>query len=280
MIWLGYILAALAVIHMHKTYGQRVIAAAYDIHRKKQKYFLFLGKQDHLNHAEHFFKGMCVISFFFLALALTMGDYRFFFVSVGIYLYLPKGMLAWNKRQRIKQFERQLVFFISSISQALKAGHTIEHALEHLSQNSAAPLSYETQVVLKHMHLGHTFEKSFFELTQRMPIKDLTAVYQAMSISLKLGTSLAQVMDHIERNVKEKEKIRQKINTLTSQSKMQAWVIGMMPFLVLVSLEWIAPGYTEPLFQHRWGVWALIYGLTSITLGVLWIFKLTHKRYL
>lgn len=197
-----------------------------------------------------------------------------------LYMYLPFVVVWMIERKRMKLFQKQLLQFFPFVSSVLRSGHTLEKAIDQSCKNAQPPLSQEMGLVQKEMKLGNSFEDSLQNLLRRMPDPNLKMALSAITISRKMGSNLAEAIDHIAVKIQEKEKLKNEIKALTAQGKMQAIVTGLMPVVLIAGLNLVAPGYLSPLFTTTAGKIALMYCMISLVAGALWIYRITNKEYL
>jgi tight adherence protein B len=55
------------------------------------------------------------------------------------------------------------------------------------------------------------------------------------------GASLAELLERLCTNLRSRQQLERKIEVLTTQGKMQAWVMGALPAVLLVVLSQIDP---------------------------------------
>lgn len=237
------------------------------------KNFVFRENKKIRKHSYFFFVVGTVVSLLFRSWIL-------FFLVLGIFSIFPWVWIKIVEFLRQKQFQKQLLLFIPSLSSMLKSGHGLERALHELKHTSKNPMSEELGYVLKEIQLGIPLEESLEQLSKRFSSENMMMLIQAIIISRKLGTSLSEAIDHIAVNVLEKEKLRQQILSLTSQGKMQAWVACAMPFFMFAAVQLISPNYFKPLLTTTMGHIGIAYCFLSMSCGLFWIYKITHKEYL
>ncbi|MCB1197214.1 MAG: type II secretion system F family protein [Deltaproteobacteria bacterium] len=215
-----------------------------------------------------------------LMMSLLTQSIELFALSIFIFLYMPFAWIAWVQKKRLQAFQKQMLLFFPFLSSVLRSGHTLEKAIKQSCKNTRPPLSQEMEIVQKEMQLGHSFEEAISNLLKRMPDPSLTMALAAISVSRKMGASLAEAIDHIAIHIQQQAKLKSEIKALTAQGKMQAWVSSLMPLLLMVGLHLIAPGYISPLFYTNVGKIALLYCIVSMGLGGIWIYHIATKEYL
>jgi tight adherence protein B len=72
--------------------------------------------------------------------------------------------------------------------------------------------------------------------------------------------------------------MRLKIKALSAEGRMSAWFLSAMPFILFAVINVIAPSY----FGEVWGSPALLpavlYGLTSLLIGNIIIYRMVHFK--
>ena len=197
-----------------------------------------------------------------------------------VYLIFPTLWIRFVELVRKKKFDRQLILMIPMLSSMLRSGNGLEKSFSEIRNTIGSPMSEEIHFMLKEMQLGATIEESLEKLVQRFHSENLLTLVHAISISRKLGTSLSEAMDHISENVLQKEKLKSQLQSLTAQGKMQSYMAVAMPFMIGFALKFIAPNYFDPLFYTPIGKMAMAYSILSMTIGLIWIRKITTKEYL
>jgi len=179
------------------------------------------------------------LSLFFVLtpLVLTLGAiliYRNLFVGmiggvVGI--VLPNLLIKqWEKRRR-NIFLNQLLDSLMVLSGCLKAGLGILQAFEVLVEDTTGPISQEFSWVLKEVKMGMPLEESLRRLNKRMPSEELGLITNAILVSAVTGGNLTKVFNRITVTVRDNRKLKNNIQTLTLQGRMQGTIMSLMPFI-------------------------------------------------
>jgi tight adherence protein B len=190
----------------------------------------------------------------------------------------PYALLGYVKTRRKKLFEKQLAEALPQLSSILKAGHTFERALESLSRTSPNPLGQELQLVLKELQMGVSLSTSLDHLLSRFSFRDLEIVVRAVQMSRRVGTNLKEVFDRVGEMMRERAKARERLSALTAQGRMQAWIAIAMPVLLVVPLEWVSPGYLDPLWKTGTGRLVVLICALFLVVGGVWVHKISRAE--
>ena len=172
-------------------------------------------------------------------------------------LVAPKLLLWWLRKRRNEKFDRQLVEALSNMGNSLKAGFSLAQSFELLAQEMDNPMRQEMGLVVREMQVGVTMDEALGHLFERMPSKDLDLIITSISISREVGGDLTEIFDNIAKTIRERHRIEGKIKALSSQGKLQGFVICCIPPLMAIALSYIAPELIKPLYTTFAG-WALM----------------------
>jgi tight adherence protein B len=148
-------------------------------------------------------------------------------------------------RKRQQRFDWQLPELLLSLSGALRAGSGLSVALKHIVQQASPPLSQEFGLVLREQRMGVELPEALDHLYQRMPSESVELVTTMLIFGTRSGASLADLLERICTNLRACQHLERKIDVMTTQGKMQAWVMGALPVVLLLVL-----GQIDPLSMH------------------------------
>jgi tight adherence protein B len=116
-----------------------------------------------------------------------------------------------------------------------------------------APLKQEFSLVLREQRLGLPLEQSLANLARRMPTQSCILVVSAMRIATETGGGLAETLERTAQTVRSRLQAEGKIGALTAQGKLQAWVVGMLPLLLMLILDRMEPEAMALLWHSQLG---------------------------
>ena len=176
---------------------------------------------------------------------------------------LPRTLYAWMRKRRMRQFEEQLPDALMMLAGGMRAGIGLNAAIAQLVTETAGPLGQEFTLLLREQRLGLQLEQSLSNLARRVPTQTTTLVVSAMRIANETGGGLAETLERTAHTVRSRLQMEGKIGALTAQGKLQAWVVGALPILLMLVLNKMEPEAMSYLWHDRIG-WA-----TLAVLGVL-----------
>lgn len=190
-------------------------------------------------------------------------------------LVLPKYYIKNMSERRLKRFEEQLPDALLMVSGAMRAGASLNVALESMIKEQKPPLSQEFELMLREQRLGLDFDAAMVNMEKRNPVQDFSLVVAALRISREVGGNLAEILESLANTLREKATMEGKIRSLTAQGKMQGVIMSCLPLLMMAALNWIEPKAMGTMFTTLFGWITLSVIIVMITIGYLFIRKIT-----
>lgn len=190
-------------------------------------------------------------------------------------LILPKYYIKNLGVKRLKRFEEQLPDALLMVSGAMRAGASLNVALESMVKEQKPPLSQEFELMLREQRLGVDFDTALVNMEKRNPLQDFSLVVSGLRISREVGGNLAEILESLSTTLREKATMEGKIRSLTAQGKMQGIIMSCLPLLMMAALNWIEPVAMGAMFTTLFGWVTLTVILVMITIGYLFIRKIT-----
>ncbi|MEX2365986.1 MAG: type II secretion system F family protein, partial [Pseudohongiellaceae bacterium] len=198
-------------------------------------------------------------------------------LGLGILIALvviPATIYKIMRTKRLKRFEQQLPDGLLAISGAMRAGASLNVALENVVREQSPPLGQEFELFLREQRIGVEFEKSLTHMEKRLPIQDFLMLCSALRINREIGGNLAEILDTLADTLRKKQAMDSKIQSLTAQGRLQGIVMTGLPILLGILLNFLEPEAMSKLFDTTIGL--MVFGLCAVmlTLGYLWIRKI------
>lgn len=185
-------------------------------------------------------------------------------------LSLPTKVVLIMKERRKQKFNIQLVEALGSMSNAMRAGFSINQAFETVVQSGEKPIAQEFGVMLQQMRVGMNFYDALQSLDQRVGSDDLTLVVTAVDIARRTGGNLTEIFDKIGLTIRERMRIERRVQTLTAQGRLQGLIVASMPVVLGGAMTVLKPDMMMPFFRATSGM--ICVGITIALIAVGWFF--------
>ena len=100
-----------------------------------------------------------------------------------------------------------------------------------------------------------------------MDRQDVTMMVVAINILKETGGNIAETLSVISETIQSRQKVESKIKSLTAQGTMQAIIISLVPFVILLIMFFMNREYAELMLGTPLGWVALIIIMSMIITG-------------
>lgn len=247
-----------------------------------QKWFdeinvIFKGKGIPINAKEFF-----LIVFWIDIILLVMFQIVFGWLSGFIIIIAIKPVyylvLVTLKKRRRKRMIEQVPDVLELISSALKTGYSVIQTIDLVAKEDFEPLSEEFQQVYQAIRFGHSLEKALLDFESRVEIEEITALVDTIIITRETGGNLTSVIDRLLETLREKRQVKREIQSLTSQGRISATIVSILPFALFTVLFVINSEYMGLLFTHPIGLFLIGLSITMQVIGMIFMRRIINLK--
>ncbi len=210
-------------------------------------------------------------------LVMMYGLQQSFLVSAlagAFFGFTPLLYVIHQRSKRLGKFERQLPEALDLITRALRSGHAFSSALQMVGDEMPEPIAGEFHIVHDEVNFGVSLQQALMNLSERIPLTDLRYFIVSVLIQRDSGGNLTEVLGNLSRLIRERLKLLAKVKVLSSEGRLSAWVLGVMPFVLAVLMNFFNPDFMSPLWNDPIGISIIKSMLILMGLGVLILRKI------
>lgn len=221
----------------------------------------------------------------------ALGAGAFLLVFYGLHQSLPMSALVGSgcaalpllyvnhqRGRRLAKFERQLPDALDLITRALRAGHAFSAAMQMVGEEMAEPIAGEFRIVHDEVNFGVSLPQAMTNLSERIALTDLRYFIVSVLIQRDSGGNLTEVLGNLSRLIRERLKLMAKVRVLSSEGRLSAWVLGVMPFALAGVMFLVNPGFMSPLWTDPIGVAIIKYMLILMAFGAFILTRIIKIR--
>lgn len=145
---------------------------------------------------------------------------------------IPKPIIDFMYKKRIDAYGSQMVDALQLLSNGIRAGLSVPQAIGMVVDEMPAPVSQEFNMILQQNKIGVPLEECLDNLAKRVPTQDNDMFVASVNILRETGGNLAEVFDTIVFVIRERVRLKQKIETYVAQGMFQGATIFCMPFAI------------------------------------------------
>jgi len=167
--------------------------------------------------------------------------------------FSPSLLVRLYRRRRLLRFNSQLVDGLQQMANALRAGFTLQQAIDQVGREGDAPLRQEFGLLIKEVKLGLPLDEALAAMAKRLGSEELDLIATSTAIARQLGGNLAELFESIAATIRERFRLEGRIAVLTSQGKLQGVIVAALPLGVGLFLDAYRPDLIGPMFETAYG---------------------------
>jgi tight adherence protein B len=197
-------------------------------------------------------------------------------MAFGTGLGLPRWVLGFLKKRREKAFLKALPDAVDVIVRGIKAGLPLFESIKVVAADSPEPLKSEFAAIIETQTIGMPLGDACVRLYERMPLPEANFFGIVVAIQQKSGGNLSEALGNLSKVLRDRKKMAEKIQAMSTEAKASAGIIGSLPPIVML-LVWLStPDYIALLWTHHIGQFMLVCCVGWMTIGVLVMRKMIN----
>lgn len=191
---------------------------------------------------------------------------------------LPFAYVQWKRSRRLRKMEQQLPDTLDLIGRALRAGHALPSGLQMASDEMTDPIAKEFRITHDEINFGVSMQQALVNLSNRVPLTDMRYFVVAVLIQREAGGNLTEVLDNLSKLIRSRLKFHAKVKVLSTEGRMSAWVLGVLPFAIAGLLNFVNHDFISILWIDPAGIQISKILLGTMAVGAIWLSRLTKIR--
>lgn len=176
-------------------------------------------------------------------------------VAVVAVVYL---WLVYKAKKRIRLILMQLPLYLDQVLRGLGTGRSMEGSLRLAAEETPDPLKSIIGRIFRANELGADLGEAIQETANLYRIDELYLLALAIRINRSYGSSVRDLLQSVVNMINEREAVRRELRSLTGETRVTAWVLGLMPPGMAVYIMIMNPKYLETMWQDPSGKIMLI----------------------
>jgi tight adherence protein B len=191
-------------------------------------------------------------------------------------LGLPRWVLNFLRKRRIKKFLNVFPDAVDVIIRGVKAGLPLGDCMRVIAQEAAEPVRTEFKLAIEATALGLSLGEASERIVERVPVPEASFFSIVINIQQKAGGNLSEALSNLSRVLRDRKRLKQKVQAVSSEAKASAAIIGSLPFIVGILVWFINPRYIELLWLTSGGRVVIGVCLTWMLAGCLVMRKMIN----
>jgi tight adherence protein B len=189
---------------------------------------------------------------------------------------LPLWMLSFLKKRRERKFLNAFPDAVDIIVRGIKAGLPLLDCLKMITIEAPEPMKSEFRAVVETQAIGIPLGDACGKLYERMPVPEANFFGIVISIQQKAGGNLSEALGNLSRVLRDRKKMKAKIQAMSQEAKASAAIIGALPIAVMTMVYITSPVYISLLFTEPLGNIMLACSAIWMFMGVMVMKKMIN----
>jgi tight adherence protein B len=189
---------------------------------------------------------------------------------------VPRWLLSFLRKRREARFIDGLADAVDIIVRGVKAGLPLGDCIRMISVESSEPLKTEFRLIMETQATGMPLGEACGKLYERTPLPEANFFGIVVAIQQKAGGNLSEALGNLSKVLRDRKKMRAKIQAMSQEAKASAAIIGALPIAVMILVYLTSPQYISLLFTHPTGHIMLAGSAVWMTMGVLVMKKMIN----
>jgi tight adherence protein B len=189
---------------------------------------------------------------------------------------VPRWLLSFLRKRREGKFIEGLPDAVDIIVRGVKAGLPLGDCIRMITMESPEPLKTEFRLIMDTQAIGIPLGEACGKLYERTPLPEANFFGIVVAIQQKAGGNLSEALGNLSKVLRDRKKMRAKIQAMSQEAKASAAIIGALPIAVMILVYITSPQYISLLFTHPTGHVMLAGSAVWMTMGVLVMKKMIN----
>ena len=186
-------------------------------------------------------------------------------VLVGA-LGLPRWFVNYMRKRRITAFLDEFPNALDVIVRAIRSGLPFNDAIRMIAAESREPVRSEFRRIVEAQQVGLSSAEATARMAETMPCPEANFFGIVIQIQSQSGGNLSEALGNLSRVLRNRKKMKARIQALSMEAKASAFIIGSLPPLVASIVSVVSPDYIMPLFTTTMGHFLLL--ISAIWMGI------------
>jgi tight adherence protein B len=189
---------------------------------------------------------------------------------------VPFWLLSFLKKRREVKFLESFPDAVDIIVRGIKAGLPLLDCMKMVAVEAPEPLKSQFRTIVETQAIGMPLGEACQKLYENMPLPEANFFGIVISIQQKAGGNLAEALGNLSRVLRDRKKMKAKIQAMSQEAKASAGIIGSLPIAVMTLVYITSPNYIMILFTTPMGHLMLAGSAAWMFMGVMVMKKMIN----
>ncbi|MFK0162599.1 type II secretion system F family protein [Rhizobium sp. NPDC090279] len=181
---------------------------------------------------------------------------------------LPRWVIGFLIKRRQVKFLDEFPNTLDLITRSLRSGLPLNDAVRLVAAEAREPVKSEFRRVVEAQQVGLSMSDACARMINQMPLQEVNFFAIVISVQAQAGGNLSEALGNLSKVLRERKKMKAKVQALSMEAKASAVIIGALPFIVMTLVYLTSPQYMMILFTDPRGHLILIGAGIWMSVGI------------
>lgn len=177
--------------------------------------------------------------------------------------------ISLRYRLRLRRMIAQLPAMLDHAIRSLKSGRTLADALMGGIDSSAEPLKSALGRVQRNVQLGVNLPDAMHDFAELYDQDELRMLALGLKVNHRYGGNASELLENLIKLIREREQGARQLRAMTGETRMTAWVLGVLPVLIAGWFMLTNPAYLMGMWSDSSGQHMLLAAVSLEVFGCL-----------
>ena len=150
----------------------------------------------------------------------------------------------------------------------IKSGLPLMDCMNVIVSDAQEPVKSEFRAIVESQAVGVPLGDACLKLYERMPVAEANFFGIVIFIQQKSGGNLSEALGNLSRVLRDRKKMKAKIQAMSMEAKASGGIIAALPFVVMILVYLSSPDYISLLWTDKLGNLLLAGSAVWMSIGV------------
>lgn len=192
---------------------------------------------------------------------------------------IPIFYFIYRRANRLRIMQEQLPDALDLLVRAVRAGESLDQAIELVGTETAEPLGSEFRRCAAQMHMGLSLHAAVRLLAQRVSLMEVRIFATTVMVHRQTGGNLALTLERVANVVRDRISYRRRFRAATAGGRFATIMIVLLGILAFGYMLFFEPEYLNAFFAEPIGWMVLSAAVVLQLIGLVWVASLLRVDY-
>lgn len=193
-------------------------------------------------------------------------------------LFAPMPFLMHYRRKYMSAVREQLPDILDMVARALRAGESLDQAIEMAGERGGEPLGREFRRCAKQLQMGLALPSAMRAIRFRIPLMEVQIFTTTLSVYRQTGGNLALTLERMAGVIRDRLIYQRQVRAATAAGRFSGTIVSAAGPLLFLFMFLFQPEYARKLVGSPLGQSLTAIAVFLEVLGLIWMYRLSRME--